>query len=512
MDTRYEQRQRLRFILSGLLALGTVVLALVIFGLSRGATAATATQPDVDIEADPLQLSPGDTLSVKVRVTNPFTSTLSKITVKLDYDSGQLTPIDSDFHHDSDWVSDLNDSRVTLTFKDISAGKSRSGTVLFRVNQPMPGNTSVDLHAKFNWSVDATTTSPSKHGSGSTDGDEPLIVAPDGVLTDPNVIDSAPRAAIEPRSGASGSLFRAYASGFTGGERISIWLNTPGGVAAVPHDLVANANGEVWPEFSSSGLAPGSYGLVIYGQESTQTLVVPFTISASAVPASPAPAPQPAGSSSANIEPKSASAGTQFHAYASGFTGGERISIWLNTPNGVAAVPHDLIANANGEVWPEFSSSDLAPGSYGLVIYGQESTRTLVVPFTISTYAAPAAVAPPAAAVPGYAVQPPPGLWEASVPATTGSPPPQANIEPRAAAAGTQFHAYASGFQGGEPISIWLNTPSGVQALDGSFSANSAGEVWPEFSSDNLAPGSYGLVIYGRSSGQTLVVPFVING
>src|SRR4249919_1666417 len=129
MDPRSEQRRRLRFILSGLLALGTVVLALVIFGLSRGATAATATQPDVDIEADPLQLSPGDTLSVKVRVTNPFTSTLSKITVKLDYDSGQLTPIDSDFHHDSDWVSDLNDSRVTLTFKDISAGKSRSGTV-----------------------------------------------------------------------------------------------------------------------------------------------------------------------------------------------------------------------------------------------------------------------------------------------------------------------------------------------------------------------------------------------
>ena len=99
----------------------------------------------------------------------------------------------------------------------------------------MPGNTSVDLHAKFNWSVDATTTSPSKHGSGSTDGDEPLIVAPDGVLTDPNVIDSVPQAAIEPRSGASGSLFRAYASGFTGGERISIWLNTPSGVAAVPH-------------------------------------------------------------------------------------------------------------------------------------------------------------------------------------------------------------------------------------------------------------------------------------
>jgi len=408
MDTRYEQRprQRLSVILGGLLALGTVVLALVIFGLSRGATAASETEPQVDVSADSLQISPGDTLSIKIRITNPLTSTLRKIVVKLDYDSGQLTPVDSDFHRDSDWVSDLSDRRVTLTFKNIGAGKSRTGKVLFRVNQPMPGNTSVDLHAKFNWSVDATTSNPSMHGSGSTDGDEPLIVAPDGVLTNPNVIDSVPQTAIEPRSGASG---------------------------------------------------------------------------------------------------------TQFRAHASGFKGGERISIWLNTPNGVAAVPHDLIANANGEVWPEFSSDNLVPGSYGLVIYGQESTQTLVVPFTVSTSAAPASVAPPAAAVPSLAVQPPLALWGASVPASAGPPPPSPNIEPKAAAAGTQFHAYARGFQGGEPISIWLNTPGGVQALDGSFSTNSAGEVWPEFSSDGLAPGSYGLVIYGRSSGQTVVIPFVIS-
>jgi hypothetical protein len=390
MVTRYTQRRRLRFILSGLLALGTIMLALVIFGLSRGATAATATEPDVDIEADSLQLSPGDTLSVKVRVTNPFTSTLSKITVKLAYDSGQLTPIDSDFHRDSDWVSDLNDSRVTLTFKNIGAGKSRTGKVLFRVKQPMPGNTSVDLHARFNWSVDATTSTPSRHGSGSTDGDEPLIVAPDGVLTNPNVIDSVPRAAIEPRSGGTGSLFRAYASGFTGGERVSIWLNTPNGVAAVPHDLIANANGEVWPEFSSSDLVPGSYGLVIYGQESTQTLVVPFTVSASAVPASPATAPQPvavpqpAVSSSVNIEPKNAVAGTQFHAYARGFQGGEQVSIWLNTPGGVEELDGSFLTNSAGEVWPEFSSDELAPGSYGLVIYGRSSGQTVVVPFVIN--------------------------------------------------------------------------------------------------------------------------------
>jgi hypothetical protein len=515
MDARSEQRRRLRLTLAWLLACGTIVLALVTFGLSRGATAASGTTPDVDISADKLELNPGDTLSVRIRVTNPLTRTLDRITVKLDYDRGQITPIDSDFNRDSDWVSDLSDSRVTVAFKDIGAGKSRTGRVLFRVNQPAPGNTTVDLHARFNWSVDASASNPSLSGSGSTDGDEPLIVAPDGVLTNSNVIDSQPQAAIEPRSGGAGGLFRAYASGFRGGERISIWLNTPSGIAAIPHDLIANSNGEVWPEFSSSGLAPGSYGLVIYGQESTQTLVVPFTVSGSAVsqpPAAPQPAvaPQSGGATFANIEPKSAGSGTQFHAYARGFRGGERISIWLNTPSGIAAVPHDLIANANGEVWPEFSSSDLAPGSYGLVIYGQESTLTLVAPFTIGAGPAPAALAQPAAAVPSISLEPL-GLWGASVPATSAPPAQSANIEPKNASAGAQFHAYARGFQDGEPVSIWLNTPGGVQALDGSFTANSAGEVWPEFSSDGLAPGSYGLVIYGRTSGQTIVVPFGIS-
>ncbi|HEU5101283.1 MAG TPA: hypothetical protein VFU22_19810 [Roseiflexaceae bacterium] len=74
-----------------------------------------------------------------------------------------------------------------------------------------------------------------------------------------------------------------------------------------------------------------------------------------------------------------------------------------------------------------------------------------------------------------------------------------------------QFRAYARGFQAGEQVSIWLNTPSGVQGLGSSFSASDSGEVWPEYSSAGLAPGSYGLVIYGRSSGQTVVVPFVIS-
>jgi hypothetical protein len=286
-------------------------------------------------------------------------------------------------------VSSLSSSRVTLTFKGIGASKSRSGKVFFRVSQPAPGDTTVSVHAKFNWYVNDSSGTLIKQGSGSSDGSSPLIVAPDGVLTNRDVIDSPPRTAIDPLAGVAGTRFRAYASGFAGGERISIWLNTPNGAAAIPHDLNANDRGEVWPEFASDNLAPGSYSLVIYGQDSTQTLVVPFTVSAAGgaggAPASQqppatggAPAPPPA-----NIEPKAAAAGTQFHAYGSGFASGEDVSIWLNTPSGVSGIDRSFSTNGAGEVWPEFSSDGLAPGSYGLVIYGRSSGRTLVVPFTI---------------------------------------------------------------------------------------------------------------------------------
>jgi hypothetical protein len=289
--------QRLRLILGALLALGALALSLMIFSLSHSASAAD-TEPDVDVSAETLQLAPGDTLGIKFHISNPFTSTLAYVVLKFDYDSSQLTPIGSEFQNDNDWVSDLSSERVTLTFQNIDAGKSRSGTVLFRVNQPDPGNTSVAVHAKFNWQTKNSDGLLLKDGSGSDSGPDALIVAPDGVLTNPDVIDSAPQAAIEPASGGAGTVFHAHASGFMAGERISIWLNTPSGVAAVPHDLLASDSGEVWPAFNGDGLAPGQYGLVISGQQSTQTLVVPFAVGAPAARAAQswleAPPGQPA--------------------------------------------------------------------------------------------------------------------------------------------------------------------------------------------------------------------------
>jgi hypothetical protein len=396
MATRHESipHLRLRSTLGVLLGVGMIALALTLILVSRGTSAATATEPEIDISAEPMQLSPGDTLAIKVHITNPFTATLDRVVVRLSYDSKLLTPIGSSFNRDSDWVSDLNGSSIALTFRDISADKTRTGKAIFRVKQPQPGNTSVTMRARYHWYLVTGTGLTPTEGTGTSGGEEPLIVAPDGVLTDPNVIDSVPRTSITPAAGPTGTFFRAYASGFTADEGIAIWLNTPGGVADIPHELWANASGEVWPEFASGNLVPGGYGLVIYGKESTQTLVIPFTVTAaSAAPASPgapggAPPPSSPRSQTSglqfNIEPKSAATGAQFHAYGSGFANGEMVSIWINTPAGVRGIDGGFAVNSAGEVWPEFSSDGLAPGSYTLVIYGNSSGHTLVVPFSIS--------------------------------------------------------------------------------------------------------------------------------
>jgi hypothetical protein len=389
MDARHRatQYQRLRAVLSVLLAVGTVALALFIFSISRGASAA-ATEPEIRISAEPLELNPGDTMAIKVHITNPLTATLDRVVVRISYDRDQLTPIGSSFNRDSDWVSGLTDSSITLTFRDISADKTRTGKAIFRVNDPKPGNTSVEMRARYHWYLVVGTGLAVAEGTGTTGGNEPLIVDPDGVVTDPNVIDSAPRSSITPGAGPTGTRFRAYASGFTSGEGIAIWLNIPGGgVADVPHELWANASGEVWPEFSSGNLVPGSYALVIYGKESTQTLVVPFTVTAASA-APPAPGAPPSGDPrsqlAVNIEPKLAAPGAQIRAYGRGFKGGEGVSIWINTPTGVREVDASFTASDGGEVWPEFDSDGLAPGAYTLVIYGRDSGHTLVVPFSIS--------------------------------------------------------------------------------------------------------------------------------
>ncbi len=474
---------RLQAVIGAILVGGFIVLAAVIIAVMPGAGAATSS-PRLSVSPSSQRVSAGETLAIDVRVSNSLTTTVERAIIRLSYDRQQLVPINSHFSRNSDWVMNLTDSEVKIELRDIGAGKSRTGTIYFTVQPVQPGNTIVTPEASLSWRAG------SRSGRSSDTGPDVLIFAPQAQ-------EVAAAAYVSPGSGPIGGKFMATGNGLIAGERVSAWLNTPAGVRSLNDaDLLANGQGNVSYSIDSSNLAPGGYGLVFYGHESTRTLVAPFAIGENvpppppvAPPAAPPPPPPPAAGGSASVAPPTGMVGGSYLATGNGFIAGERISAWLNTPSGVRSIDDSkLTANGQGVTTLLFNSGDMAPGNYKIVLYGQESARIVAAPFTISVSApAPVAPAPPSQA---------PGI----------------TISPGTATTGTLFYVNAVGFEGNEAVSAWLNMPGEtVQAIDVEIKANGQGSIVFAFNSTGLRAGNYGLVVYGRDSKRTLVVPFMIG-
>jgi hypothetical protein len=83
-------------------------------------------------------------------------------------------------------------------------------------------------------------------------------------------------------------------------------------------------------------------------------------------------------------------------------------------------------------------------------------------------------------------------------------------IDPVASPPGTTHHLFTDRFIPGEGIVTWLNTPSGVRPLDLRGVADLMGRVWLDFTSEDLAPGTYSLVLYGARSNLTAIVTLYV--
>ncbi|HMO56869.1 MAG TPA: hypothetical protein PKC19_05905 [Roseiflexaceae bacterium] len=91
------------------------------------------------------------------------------------------------------------------------------------------------------------------------------------------------------------------------------------------------------------------------------------------------------------------------------------------------------------------------------------------------------------------------------------APAEQVAIPPQAAA-GTPIVFFANQFLPNEPIGVWINAPGGIIPIHASYASNERGEVSFVYHTTGLGGAAYGMVIYGRSSGRTVVVPFTIEG
>lgn len=294
---------------------------------------------------------------------------------------------------------------------------------------------------------------------------------------------AAPLVNVQPTAGPPGTSFLFFASGFAARERVGVWLNAPDGRVlpfSPPELRRTTAYGDAsWTWVSPADAPNGAWQMVIYGQASALTQVIPFTIGA---PPDPASGGVPAG-----VAPASGRPGSLFRFYATGFEFREVVTITVSGPAGPLkdpALETTGIAGPEGRIDASWTSpADAAPGAWQLVLRGDRTQVERVLTVTIT---------PP-----------------------EGAPPPQLTVSPASGAPGARFVFSATGFGDDEMISVWLNTPDGkvVEAtIEGRAQAAPDGRAgWGWLAPAGATPGTWQMVAHGRTSGFEAVASFTIQ-
>lgn len=182
----------------------------------------------------------------------------------------------------------------------------------------------------------------------------------------------------DPPSGPAGTTFTFHISGFDHGERVGYWLNAPNGTVLVIDDRRLNASdGDFTYSWTSvPGIPVGYWLFVAEGISSGDQFSVPFEVTA----------PAEGTANASNVEPKSGEGGTTYAFFANGFSGGERVGYWLNTPDGSIFKIDDQkhYATSDGRFDIHWKSpTDAAPGTWQMVFQGAKSGILHTISFEI---------------------------------------------------------------------------------------------------------------------------------
>jgi alpha-tubulin suppressor-like RCC1 family protein len=221
--------------------------------------------------------------------------------------------------------------------------------------------------------------------------------------------------------------------------------------------------------WTTTGLAPGSYQVVVHARkvgstasyETYKTINFVLMEPTNSVALTPAPA-----------SPAATGTPVTFTAAANGGSGSYQYKFLLKAPGGALQTVQDYSTTAT---WT-WTTADLAPGSYQVVVYARNvgSTKSYETFNSINSYLL---TIPPASSVTLT-----PALASPSV---TGTP--------------VTFTAVASGGSGSYQYKFLLKAPGGSLQTVRDYSTET---TWTWTTAD-LAPGSYQVVVYARNVGST---------
>ena len=212
-----------------------------------------------------IHVARGGNVDYEIRLKNYGAGGASSTRVTLPFNNQQLAVVGSRFASASDWVSEVTSDRVVVTFGPAAPGEYRAATITFRANATLADNTLLNMRASYEW----TDAGGSRQWRSNW---TPLLARA------ANASAAWVWLSVDPVAGFPGTRHRFFTDRFIPGEGIRTWLNTPTGVRPLTLQAVADMDGRVTLDFTSTGLPRGAYSMVLYGARSNLTAVASFTV------------------------------------------------------------------------------------------------------------------------------------------------------------------------------------------------------------------------------------------
>jgi hypothetical protein len=319
---------------------------------------------------------------------------------------------------------------------------------------------------------------------------------------------------VSPTSGSAGTVFQFKGAGWldcvdlSSGASVSVTMVTPRGVTAEIGPFQSNDLGELSFVWESSGMPVGEYAFSAKVENAAHQVCrsaeAYLTITS---------APPPV----VNILTVYPSEGTYkdtFTFHGVQFTANEQVSGWLTRPDDAVIGLGSVQANAKGEVVFGWVAEDATWGTWQMTMMGQSSGRQAVVSFKLcpsrpcpqptGTSAGPSSLATPATTTyTGWVYTNQPGG-----PVSQGGAGAAVNSSTLTPATTLQIHLW--GFDGSEPVLVWLTPTLGPPRSIGQGIAQSDGTL--DMSWKPPAPsGASWITAYGVQSRKQAVVSVTVE-
>src|SRR3989475_649443 len=274
-----------------------------------------------------------------------------------------------------------------------------------------------------------------------------------------------------PQSPGPTVAFTASATGCPN-PTYQFWLLPPGGGWSVTQ---AYSSSNTW-NWSTSGVATGTYTLDVYARDASSTAAYDAHISPSPTYGLDAAAGRPCTpvTETANpVSPQAAGATVKFTATATGCPN-PLYQFWLQAPGGGWSVAQ---AYSSNNIW-NWSTSGLGAGTYAFDVYARDASSTAAFDAHISpnpTYVLTASSTTCAT------------VTETATPAS-----------PQSAGTAVKFAAGATGCPN-PTYQFWLQAPGGGWSAPQAYSPNN---IW-SWSTSGLATGTYTIDVYARDVSST---------